>query len=562
MADLNALIAEGYQVQAPTDPFARHLKMQQLDNAALQNQLTQQQLLSAKSTSDQNLAAQTFVNGIMAKAKESGADVNDPMDAAKQMLMHPNPTVQAMGKHLAEAYQLIRTYDQQKAFDIANTPGPASTDTSAAAPVAKYVPPGSLGGPTQTAVPMAGAMSSGSFDVNAPAAPVANALAPAAASVNALAPAVAATAPTAESVAAQIKNGDIRFGSVPGWKAQREILVKQYDQLLKPPTLHVVGTNLIGPDGKPIYEGENTAKQRLEFDQEKFNWEKANPGYEVKEVPQANGTIKLVGVNKRTNEAVPITMSGKELVSPNLAAQRLTFDQNKFAWEKANPGKTIKEVPQADGTTQFFAIDNRTGSATPVMMAGAAPAAGGRGAVGVTDNRGAVGTPLVGAKEKALTESQGSATAYGMRMKDSHELLSKLEGAGETNTGLIRGAVGGTLGLVPLIGDKLNDATGNVFNALPRVLGGLSADQQKVQNARINFITAILRKESGAAISPTEFATAEKLYFPAPGEDATVIKQKQKARDLAIKAMKVQAGPGAKQIDEVGSGSGEWRVIP
>jgi hypothetical protein len=245
------------------------------------------------------------------------------------------------------------------------------------------------------------------------------------------------------------------------------------------------------------------------------------------------------------------------------ARDRLQFDQSKFAWEKANPGKTIKEVPQADGTTQFVAIDNRTGSATPVMMAGAAPAAGGRGAVGVTDNRGAVGTPLVGtAKQGALTESQGNATAFGMRMKDSHELLSKLEGAGETNTGLIRGAVGGTLGLVPLIGDKLNDATGNVFNVLPRVLGGLSADQQKVQNARINFITAILRKESGAAISPTEFATAEKLYFPAPGEDATVIKQKQKARDLAIKAMKVQAGPGAKQIDEVGSGGGEWRVIP
>jgi len=400
MADLNALIAQGYQPPALPDPFAQHAKMQQLENATLQSQLLQQQSAAAKLTYDRNLAAQTFVNGIMKKAKESGADVTDPMDAAKQMLMNPNPTVQAMGKHLAEAHQLIRTYDQQKAFDIANTPGPASTDTSAAAPVAKYVPPGSLGGPTQTAAPMAGAMGSGSFDVNAPAAPVANALAPAAASVNALAPAVAATAPTAESVAAQIKNGDIRFGSVPGWKAQREILVKQYDQLVKPPTLHVVEGSLVGPDGKVIYQGENISKQRLEFDQKKFDWEKANPGYEVKEVPQANGTIKLVGVNKRTNEAVPITMSGKELVSPNLAAQRLSFDQNKFAWEKANPGKTIKEVPQADGTTQFFAIDNRTGSATPVMMAGAAPAAGGRGAVGVTDNRGAVGTPLVGTSTK------------------------------------------------------------------------------------------------------------------------------------------------------------------
>jgi len=562
MADLNALIAQGYQPPALPDPFAQHAKMQQLENATMQNQLQQQQLENAKLTYDQTKAAQDFVAGVMTKAQENGANVTDPMDAAKQMLMHPNPTVQAMGKHLAEAHQLIRSYEQQQAWDKANAPGPASTDTSAsvmdATPVAKYVPPSSLGGP------MPGAMGSGTFDVNAPAAPVANALAPAPASVNALAPAAAAApvAPTAESIAAKINSGDMRFGAAPGWKAQREILVKQYDQLVKPPTLHVVEGSLVGPDGKVIFQGENISKQRLEFDQKKFDWEKANPGYEVKEVPQANGTIKLVGVNKRTNEAVPITMSGKELVSPNLAAQRLTFDQNKFAWEKANPGKTIKEVPQADGTTQFFAIDNRTGSATPVMMAGTAPAGGGRGAVGVTDNRGAAGTPLVGFKDKALTESQGNATAFGMRMQASNAVLKDLENKGFTNTGTIGGTAGAVVGLVPLIGDKLTAGVDNIYNVLPQVLGGYSSEQQQVLNGRINFITAVLRKESGASIQPSEFATMEKLYFPRPGDDAAGIKQKQKARDLAIKAMKVQAGPGAKQIDEVGAGGGEWRVIP
>ena len=234
MADLNALIAEGYQVQAPTDPFARHLKMQQLDNAALQNQLTQQQLLSAKSTSDQNLAAQTFVNGIMAKAKESGADVNDPMDAAKQMLMHPNPTVQAMGKHLAEAYQLIQGINQQQRYEQRTTGSAAPVANPAAAPTAAYAPTstlGTLGGPTQTAVPMAGAMGSGTFDVNAPAAPVANALAPKTLTVNALAK---PSAVTAESIADQIRQGNADFGNTPGWVKDREILMKQYEALLNP----------------------------------------------------------------------------------------------------------------------------------------------------------------------------------------------------------------------------------------------------------------------------------------------------------------------------------------
>jgi hypothetical protein len=90
--------------------------------------------------------------------------------------------------------------------------------------------------------------------------------------------------------------------------------------------------------------------------------------------------------------------------------------------------------------------------------------------------------------------------------------------------------------------------SGSVFNALPSVLGGLSPEQQQVAQARINFITALLRKESGAAIGASEFATAEKNYFPKPGDDAATIAQKQKARETAIKAMQVQAGPGAKQM--------------
>jgi hypothetical protein len=151
-------------------------------------------------------------------------------------------------------------------------------------------------------------------------------------------------------------------------------------------------------------------------------------------------------------------------------------------------------------------------------------------------------------KEKPLTETQGNATAFGMRMQQAHDLLISLEKSGATDTGIARGVIGGTLALTPLIGDKLDDATGNIFNALPRVLGGLNDQQQKTVNSRINFITAVLRKESGAVIGPDEFRTAEKLYFPQPGNPPSVIAQKQRTRELAIQAMKVQAGPGAKNI--------------
>jgi hypothetical protein len=48
----------------------------------------------------------------------------------------------------------------------------------------------------------------------------------------------------------------------------------------------------------------------------------------------------------------------------------------------------------------------------------------------------------------------------------------------------------------------------------------------------------------------------EKKYFPKPGDDSSVVTQKQRARDLAIKAMGIQAGPGAKHIEQYAPTSG------
>lgn len=315
------------------------------------------------------------------------------------------------------------------------------------------------------------------------------------------------------------------------------------------------------------------------------------------------GTEKFMELNKPTTFAQDTGTGGRVMSRPGLggeatvvpgseftkgmtfadknAAARLAFDQNKFAWEKANPGQTIHE--DANG---LLAVNNRTGVATPVVYgpmgiqpaATAAPGAsmmrqppaalpGQRmpaipGMASVLDQTNAPAMPMpaeggvrvpgmpVGGKDKALTESQGAAAAYGMRMKEANAILAPLEKAGVKNTGLISGTVGGIVGLVPLIGDKLEGATGSVFNSLPQILGGLSPEQQQVAQARINFITAVLRKESGASISPTEFITAEKNYFPKPGDDASTIAQKQKARETAIKTMEVQAGPGAKYIQQ------------
>lgn len=59
----------------------------------------------------------------------------------------------------------------------------------------------------------------------------------------------------------------------------------------------------------------------------------------------------------------------------------------------------------------------------------------------------------------------------------------------------------------------------------------VSDEMKQYRQAQRNFINAVLRRESGAVISPTEFTNAEKQYFPMPGDDATTLAQKKQNRD-------------------------------
>ena len=243
MADLNALIAQGYQFQAPPDPFVQYGKMQQLENSAMQNQLARQQMTEGATLAPYKLAeikakssaaqlelkqaqdAQDFVNGIMQKVAENHGGINDPMEAAQQMLLNPNPKVQMIGKNLAEAHQLVEGIKQQRAY-AQGEPGTGGFAGIPAAPAPGAMP----------IVPKA----AGPVDL-APAAPgevgtpvlTGNALAPP--SVNAMQP----------NRLAQIDKrlAFLRpFSKVPEAVQERADLVKERDRLMTP---YVVGDNLV-----------------------------------------------------------------------------------------------------------------------------------------------------------------------------------------------------------------------------------------------------------------------------------------------------------------------------
>lgn len=232
-----------------------------------------------------------------------------------------------------------------------------------------------------------------------------------------------------------------------------------------------------------------------------------------------------------------VTKRGQDITAAT-AAKRLAFEQTKFNWEKANPGFDL--IQDAEGA--YLAVNKKNkNDITPLMMAapaaaGAAPAAptvpGARGAINVTDGGRPAMVPVTG-KAAALNESQGAATAFGMRMKAANDILEDL-----SKEGTVKGAV---IERTPFIGGVLGQA-------LPSFAGGTSETQQQFNQAKSNFITAILRKESGAAIGQDEFEREDQKYFPQINDGPKVIKQKSDARKLAIKAMAIQAGPGAKNI--------------
>ena len=213
---------------------------------------------------------------------------------------------------------------------------------------------------------------------------------------------------------------------------------------------------------------------------------------------KADGTVVFQGKDK----PIPV---GNYLLSP----------EGKIIFKAPNEPKANQLVDTPEG---FVTFNPNTNQITPVKSS--------------------TGEPMLGSKGN-LNESQGNATAFGMRMAESNRIIEDL-----AKQGVNTPAVASGLRNVPLVGGAL----GSAVNILPGALGGQTPEEQQLIQAKTNFITAVLRKESGAAIGKDEYATEDNKYFPKLGDSKAVIDQKADARRLAIRAIERQAGPGAKDI--------------
>lgn len=154
---------------------------------------------------------------------------------------------------------------------------------------------------------------------------------------------------------------------------------------------------------------------------------------------------------------------------------------------------------------------------------------------------GVVRPPQVPGMDPKLTEVQGNATQFATRMLDASRVLDAAYGEGGPKPFPSTVERAGYKPEFPnwMPGGQIVSAGVAGFNKWTTPAGAL-----QVRQAQDNWLTANLRKESGAAIPVHELEQERSKWFPMPGEDAGTSKQKAAARKVAEQAMLVQAGPG------------------
>jgi hypothetical protein len=195
-------------------------------------------------------------------------------------------------------------------------------------------------------------------------------------------------------------------------------------------------------------------------------------------------------------------------------AQRNTDRSFDFTKSQAEEKPVIKSVKDADGQETLVRV-LPNGQAQPIQT-------------GVNN---VAGNPFSSGGK--FNEGQGKAAGFTDRMLQSEGILS--------GVAVPEGYQGPT---TPGVQDQGKNVTQAGLSKIPGVGNYLvSNERQKFEQAKRDFINAQLRRESGAAISPTEFESADKQYFPVPGDKPEVIKQKEANRRAAIEALGREGGP-------------------
>lgn len=220
------------------------------------------------------------------------------------------------------------------------------------------------------------------------------------------------------------------------------------------------------------------------------------------------------------------TIANMELAKQQ-QAQQMAYQNANLGLQERQFGLQQQEANRKANAVSFETIKNPDGTETTVQVQGgrvtpyAAPAG---------SSPPQQGNPYATGK---FNETQGKAASFSDRMANSERILQDYDVKGTQ--------IGERLKSSPWLG-------GGYFN---------SEGYKKYDQAQRDFINAVLRRESGAAISPSEFDNAEKQYFPVPGDSKEIIAQKRANRRTVLEGFARESGPAYRpnfEYKDVGSG--------
>lgn len=148
--------------------------------------------------------------------------------------------------------------------------------------------------------------------------------------------------------------------------------------------------------------------------------------------------------------------------------------------------------------------------------------------------RGGPADPEALEQKKPPTDEQAKAYGYAMRMLNSDNLLRGNKNYSPFGVNTLR-----TYESLPSPGFGVGNAALRAF---------LSEDTLKADQAQRDFINAILRRESGAVISDSEFDNANKQYFDQVNDPDSVKRQKALNRKLAIEGLRTASGKLSEKL--------------
>lgn len=242
------------------------------------------------------------------------------------------------------------------------------------------------------------------------------------------------------------------------------------------------------------------------------------------QVPEGTPGALAAYVRDEGGKKSPIYLAAKGQ-APKLAQVKV---RNKDGSE------TIQFVPESEGTKLTSFPQKDTGK---LQLITTTDASGNQVQRFVSPQEGAT----YGKAEEKPNDAQTQAAGFGKRALASSAIVEGLmqEGYDPSSASKLKNKV-------PVLGNFM-----------------ASSDDQSFDQAKRDFISAVLRKESGAAISDTEYANEDKKYFPQPGDNPQVMAQKAEARQRAIATLQAQAGKSWEKVGDVATGkrtgaSGNW----